>query len=321
MAGRPHVGDGSFSDFDYGAIDRVESEFVWRDKSVVAAPDDYRFSLNHPGEPIHTPRRRGSSMGRAFVVCMVLCACGWGAFQTEEMWRPYMSSQLTGVMAALERGSQSEGQPEKLQAQVSTDLNPMQPSEPIATREIADAPGATETAATGHADAGAAKSQADTNSAQDSSSTAADAKPEQPSDDAAAGGRDDAARNSDAVASTEVTPLPPPIVDPADPFQKRALAVGLHPELSRALLSRLSDADYRNAGIAIQKAVSEIKDGGKFIWPRQREPKLALFKVHFVAGAAPDCRRYVVVVTKDGWSTTAQPMERCGVKRTRHSAL
>ena len=77
-------------------------------------------------------------------------------------------------------------------------------------------------------------------------------------------------------------------------------------------LAKLSPADYRNAGIAIQTAVAKTPDNGVFIWPRQRKPDLALFEVHFVPGAAPDCRRYVVTVTKDGWSTTALPMEKCG---------
>jgi hypothetical protein len=107
-------------------------------------------------------------------------------------------------------------------------------------------------------------------------------------------------------------PLPPPIADPADPYQVRAAAVGLHPGLSRVLLARLTPTDYRNAGIAIRTALAETADDAVFIWPRQRKPELALFHVRFVPGAAPDCRRYVVTVTKDGWLTTALPMERCG---------
>jgi hypothetical protein len=107
-------------------------------------------------------------------------------------------------------------------------------------------------------------------------------------------------------------PLPPPTVDPNDPYQVRASAVGLHPDLSRVLLARLSPTDYRNAGIAIQTAVAETPDGAVFVWPRQRKPELALFQVRFVRGAAPTCRRYVVTITKDGWLTTAPPMERCG---------
>jgi hypothetical protein len=119
------------------------------------------------------------------------------------------------------------------------------------------------------------------------------------------------------VAATETDepkaePLPPPTIDPADPYQARALSVGLHPDLSRVLLARLSPTDYRNAEIAIQTAMAETPDRGVFVWPRQRKPDLALFQVRFVAGAAPTCRRYVVSVTKDGWLTTAPPMEKCG---------
>lgn len=115
-------------------------------------------------------------------------------------------------------------------------------------------------------------------------------------------------------------PLPPPVADPADPYQTRALAVGLHPELSRVLLTRLSPTDYRNAGIAIQTAMAETADSAVFVWPRQRTPELALFRVHFVPGAAPGCRRYVVTVTKDGWLTTALPMEKCGPQLSRPRA-
>lgn len=114
-----------------------------------------------------------------------------------------------------------------------------------------------------------------------------------------------------AVTSDAVVPLPPPVANPSDPYETRALAAGLHPGLSRVLLTRLTDTDYRNAATAIQKAIAETPDSGVFIWPRQRKPELALFRVGFVPGAAPHCRRYVVIVTKDGWSTTALPMERC----------
>ena len=108
-----------------------------------------------------------------------------------------------------------------------------------------------------------------------------------------------------------VTPLPPPVINLGDAYQKRASAVGLHPDLSRVLLKRLSAADYRNAGVAIKTALAETADSGVFTWPLQRKPDLALFEVHFVAGAPKDCRRYVVTVTKDGWLTTALPMEKC----------
>lgn len=113
------------------------------------------------------------------------------------------------------------------------------------------------------------------------------------------------------AATDKQEPLPPPAVDRSDPYQVRAEAVGLHPSLSRVLLARLSEADYRNAGIAIKTALAKTPDDGTFVWPRKRRPGLALFKVHFVPGTSEDCRRYVVTVTKDGWATTAFPMERC----------
>jgi hypothetical protein len=113
--------------------------------------------------------------------------------------------------------------------------------------------------------------------------------------------------------------LPPPTVDPADPYQARAMAVGLHPDLSRVLLARLSATDYQNAGIAIKTALAETPDAGVFVWPRQRKPELALFQVRFVRGAAATCRRYVVTVTKDGWLTTAPPMEKCGMQTVARS--
>jgi hypothetical protein len=116
----------------------------------------------------------------------------------------------------------------------------------------------------------------------------------------------------DTARPAEPQPLPPLRIDPADPYQKRAVAVGLHPDLSRVLLSRLSEADYRNARYAIDTAIAKTADEENFVWPRQRKPEQALFRVHFVQGAAPECRRYVVTVVKDGWSTTALPMERCG---------
>lgn len=117
-----------------------------------------------------------------------------------------------------------------------------------------------------------------------------------------------------AAEEPAAEPLPPPKLDPGDPYQKRAVAVGLHPDISRALLARLSPTDYRNAGTAIQTAVAKTPDNAVFVWPRQRKPELALFRVHFVPGAAPTCRRYVVTVTKDGWSTTAPPMEKCDAR-------
>lgn len=129
--------------------------------------------------------------------------------------------------------------------------------------------------------------------------------PGEPAEDSDAG---------DGKREQQVEPLPPADPDPADPYQVRAAAVGLHPGLSRVLLERLTATDYRNAGIAIKHALAKTPNGAEYVWPRQRKPELALFKVHFVKGAAPGCRRYVVTIVKDGWSTTALPMENCDVE-------
>lgn len=101
----------------------------------------------------------------------------------------------------------------------------------------------------------------------------------------------------------------------ADPLQMRAKTAGLHPDISRALLERLSALDYRNAAAAVRTALARTPENGVLVWPRQRGPGEAIFEVRFVSGAAPDCRRYVVTVLKDRWVTTAPPMERCGITR------
>lgn len=102
----------------------------------------------------------------------------------------------------------------------------------------------------------------------------------------------------------------------ADPNLVRASAAGLHPDMSKVLLARLSKADYQNAGVAIRTALAETPDDGVLFWPLKVKAGSAQFRVHFVPGAAPECRRYVVTVAKDGWQTTALPMDNCSVKRT-----
>lgn len=119
------------------------------------------------------------------------------------------------------------------------------------------------------------------------------------------------------VAGTDThppQPYAPPALPKAGPLQARAEAAGLHPGLSPVLLERLTATDFRNAGAAVRTALADTPDSAVLVWPRQRTPELAVFQVRFVQGAAPDCRRYVVTIYKDGWSTTAQPMEKCGSK-------
>lgn len=115
----------------------------------------------------------------------------------------------------------------------------------------------------------------------------------------------------------EAAPVPAeplPEVVATEPYQRRAVAAGLHPELSRALLEKLSAADYRNASQAIRTALAETPDAEVLTWPQQPKRGLAVFQIRFVEGAPADCRRYVVAIGKDGWSTTALPMEKCGIK-------
>jgi hypothetical protein len=106
----------------------------------------------------------------------------------------------------------------------------------------------------------------------------------------------------------------PPLPALTDPLQKRAEAVGLHPELSRALLQSLTATDFKNAAAAIKKAIAETPEDAVLVWPPQPKPGLARFRIHFVPGISAACRRYVVGVGKNGWLTTALPMERCGIK-------
>jgi hypothetical protein len=100
------------------------------------------------------------------------------------------------------------------------------------------------------------------------------------------------------------------------PYQKRAQAAGLHPDVSKVLLEKLTDNDFRNASAAIEAALAETADDGVLYWPRQPRAGMAQYQVHFVEGAEPGCRRYVVTIAKSGWQTTALPMERCGVVRS-----
>jgi len=116
-----------------------------------------------------------------------------------------------------------------------------------------------------------------------------------------------------AVQSEKPAPLPP-LPPLTDPLQKKAEAVGLHPELSRAVLESLTPTDFRNAAIAIKKAIAETPEDGVLVWPPKPARGLARFRIHFVPGISHACRRYVVAVAKSGWLTTALPMERCGVK-------
>ncbi|MEQ1697085.1 MAG: hypothetical protein ABL901_14715 [Hyphomicrobiaceae bacterium] len=133
-----------------------------------------------------------------------------------------------------------------------------------------------------------------------------------PGTDPAAVPTDPAAADAADAAAAAPAPLPQPLASPADPYTQRASAVGLHPDVSRVLLEKMTAVDYKNAAIAIKTALAETPDSGVYTWPKERKGDMALFEVHFVAGAPTGCRRYVVAVTKTGWLTTALPVEKCG---------
>jgi hypothetical protein len=233
-----------------------------------------------PGERIGRPPARS---GRKIVlrgIFLLAAAGGAWAFMTDQVtWPAWLPTDISAILASLER------RPGPLAAPAPRAAEPLPRIEPEEKLAAAEAP-----------------------SPRPALPVAPSAEPKTTPAPLTTGALPPAARRSDDVPDG---PLRPAVADPSDPYQVRAAAVGLHPQLSRALLSRLSPADYRNAGIAIKNAL-EAPEAAAYVWPRQRKREEALFKVHFVPGAAAGCRRYVVSVTKDGWLTTAPPMEKCG---------
>lgn len=244
------------------------------------------------GEQVCPPHLvpRGSSWRRAWLVILTLGGTGWGWMQLPETARAPLheavGSALSTLVAQLTRAHASQPAPAPEMAQ--TQASPQLPA-PLDGQEIAPAPGA----------------QAGTQISQEpAAATVGDGG------DAAAPSSEEAAGDDESKAAVAER-LPPPTVDPADRDAARALAVGLHPDLSRVLLKRLSAADYANARKAITSALAGTPDDGTYIWPREGDRKRAQFEVRFVAGAPKDCRRYVVTIIKDRWSTTARAMEKC----------
>ena len=275
------------------------------------APDASRTF--YPGEPIAKPRGRrpDASMTRALLVVVLLSGVGWALVRTEAQWRPLVNPIVDTMMSKAQRVASSiSAQRESNSSSASNNSAPPPPPMAVGARDIADAPGVAAGDVTGQPGQ-QPKSRA----------AASDA-------DASAGNPSDAEASVTAAGSTDgeraaqsAAPLPPPEVDADDPYQARALAAGLHPKLSRVLLTRLTAEDFRNARAAITKALAEVTDDGKLEWPQRRASERALFTVHFVPGATADCRRYVVSVTKDRWTTTALPMERCGVAKPAQSEV
>jgi hypothetical protein len=107
---------------------------------------------------------------------------------------------------------------------------------------------------------------------------------------------------------------PAPAAEPQDKSPKRAhaIAAGLSPDLPNVLLTRLSEGDLKNAGYAVKTALAKTPDDASFAWPPKPSQQQALFEVRFAPGAPQGCRRYIVTVTKDRWSSTSAAMEKCG---------
>ncbi len=242
-----------------------------------------------PDEPIDPGRGGGSGrrLRKLALLCVVLSGGAWGLWGEPSRWREWLPEGAVEQMAALLSRA-----PGRAEAPPAASPQP----DPAANRVAAEGPAAGNEPLELRADATLPSTEPSPGD-----------KPNVLNKPAA-----DAAAPATAIGTAYATPAAG-----ADPLAKRAATAGLHPDISRALLQRLSDADFRNAAVAIQKAVAETADDAVLTWPRQRKPDLALFQVYFVPGAAPDCRRYVVTVTKDAWNTTALPMERCGMKPVR----
>lgn len=249
-----------------------------------------RFDVLMAGERFGVPSRkaRGNTFAPAALVIALALGGVWGALRYPGLWQ----TAFTAVSSLMERKA---AQPPTIAAPQPAPLAeavtpPLAPGE---MRDIVQAPGA------------------DTGTAVPPAETATDALPN------TASGPRDAAPASDAATPE---PLTPPKADPRDPNQKRALAAGLHPDVSPALLARLSNVDYRNAATAITTALSAAAPDEVYTWPKDAGLKRAQFDVRFVQGAGPECRRYVVTVTLERWSTTAPAMEKCGAELPRRKA-
>ena len=197
----------------------------------------------YPGEPIAGPVRQRSRI-RTVSYIVMLGISGWGMIQTSAVWRPWLDKGVAIVSAELERRQATDQA-----AATATAITPPPANAPL--EPLSMAKDVAEVAGTALNPPGAEPVAQPGTSEATASPAAPDAAVETP------------------PQNSQPAPLPEPQIDPGDPYQKRAAAIGLHPQLSRALLSSFSDTDYRNAATAIRKALAEAADADKFIWPRQ----------------------------------------------------
>src|SRR5262245_2947684 len=179
---------------------------AWRGRARASADEDpvfdddgYSFEFE-PGERIGEPLpARGSSLPGAILMILIMSAAAWGWLYAPAEWL-----SLLGERAAAVASLMSSTSPAAVTSEVSTiaTADATIPAAPVPETQAAEAP-----------------------------AVSGDAVPDPVTKD----GAPVETASIDPVAAAPA-PLPPPRVDPGDPYQKRAVAVGLHPDLSRVLL-------------------------------------------------------------------------------------
>lgn len=308
---------------DYSVFDaeeRYEDAFALSPHERIGGPVSERGSVSEASD----------ALAWSISVAIVVCA-GWVLINQPANWPSWVSDITGHALAAV---GDSADAPKPAQHPIETASTgalhgPAQPSTPAPPPAVSPSPSPPVSPESAAASSPRKPANATPAVASTSESPAADQQAVTHEPVTATTDKDDARDDVDDNASdppprekaghdTETSDLPAARLErptPHDRIEARAESVGLHPGLSHAVLARFSSVDFRNARKAIDTAIARTPDNGVFIWPRRREPGRALFRVHFVAGAGPDCRRYVVTVTMNGWTTTALPMEKCGVRR------
>lgn len=274
-----------------------------------------------PDDRIGTPlkRRRLRAFLIRIVMLSVLGGSGYGLYEYQSIWMPWVT-ELTRERTAVITAKSSAGSQPPLPPLVQSPGAPIEPGSAAGPPVSGPAKPAGE--------ALSPKPPAASSDAQRATAALPIIEPIKPQDakstaPSAAGASATVAAAAAPAASVPraSTPYQAPseTAGPAGSSAalnlRRAGAAGLHPDLSSVILARLSPADFQNAGAAINRAVTDVADDDVLVWPKQRKAGEAQFRVHFVAGAEQGCRRYVVTIAKDGWLTTALPMEKCGVRR------
>jgi hypothetical protein len=275
---------------------RSASDYSTHDKFDPVSEEIFAFDEITPERVCPPPHRsRMAAVLRGVLFLLVIVGVGWVLVVDRASWSEWLTAAF----------NQSNGLIEQARA-------PSEPQAPSELPETEQSPPSTDIAAEAPKEQKAPKEEEGPKEVESREIVTINATESEEDETEEVSETASLPRSAGERESSRPARLPPPRVDPDDPYQKRAISVGLHPGLSRVLLERMSPTDYRNAGIAIQRALGNPDNSATVIWPRQRSPEEALFRVRFVPGAPQGCRRYVVTITKDGWTTTAPPMESCG---------